>query len=193
MMKLRNLLSVSVVSAFIVGCETVPELIDESNDLGHTTEELDYRDWEKAATNMVADLVASGAVSRPGKPYVLAVGRVINKTQEVIDTDLLIKKIRVALVRMGKVRTTTAYGIAGPEDEMTRLVQEEVGAPDTTVLPELSLTGKIIQPTSRHYESGLARRECYFQLTLTDLKTGLTVWEDERKVIKQVSSQSVSW
>ena len=179
--------------AMLFGCETVPELIDQSNDTGHTTAGLDYRDFNRAADDSVKELLASGAVNRPGRPYALVVSRILNKTTEVVDTDLLIKRIRVALMRAGKVQVTTAWGIAGPEDKMTALVQEEVGSPDTTVKPELSLSGKIIEPRQKCYDSSTNQQEFHFQLTLTDLNTGLSVWEDERKVVKRVSSKTVTW
>ncbi len=44
------------------------------------------------------------------------ISRVVNDTMQRIDTDQLVKKIRIELLRSGKVVVTTAVGGAGPED-----------------------------------------------------------------------------
>lgn len=85
------------------------------------------------------------------------------------------------------------------EDETTHQVRENRGNPEydqstvvqsgTLVSPNLSLTGKMIQRNLK-LQSGLfssvdTRVEYYLQLTLTDIKTGLSVWEDEQPIIKE--------
>ncbi|MFQ6739216.1 MAG: penicillin-binding protein activator LpoB, partial [Alphaproteobacteria bacterium] len=56
------------------------------------------------------------------------------------------------------------------------------------VAPNMSLSGKMIQ-RNLDIDSGWFSRvdtrvEYYLQLTLTDLKTGLSVWEDEEPILK---------
>ena len=48
-----------------------------------------------------------------GTPAILAIDRVLNNTQLTVDTDLLIKKIRVALTQTGKIAITNT-GCLGP-------------------------------------------------------------------------------
>jgi hypothetical protein len=59
----------------------------------------------------------------------MAISRIQNKTQLQIDTDYLIKKIRVALSKTEKIQTSTTMGIGGKTDEP----------------PYYSLSGKILQ------------------------------------------------
>ena len=59
----------------------------------------------------------------------------------------------------------------------------------TLVAPNMSLSGKMLQRNLK-LESGWfsavdTRVEYYLLLTLTDLKTGLSVWEDEQPIIKE--------
>ena len=118
-----------------------------------------------------------------------------------IDTDQLIKKIRSALLRSGKVVTTTAVGVNGAEDEMNMKARElreseefdqsGVQKKGTLQAPDLSLSGKIIQ--KNHEVGGDQQVEYYIQLTLTDLETGLAFWEDETPIIKRGSNDTVSW
>ncbi|PLY16372.1 MAG: penicillin-binding protein activator LpoB, partial [Sulfurimonas sp.] len=120
-----------------------------------------------------------------------------------IDTDQLIKKIRVGLLQSGKVVVTTAVGVSGAEDPMSMQTREElrgnvefdqktVAGKGEMIAPDLSLSGKILQRNIR-VDSKTQRVEYYFQLSLTDIKTGLAFWEDERIVAKRGSNKSVAW
>ncbi len=60
------------------------------------------------------------------------------------------------------------------------------------IAPDLSLSGKIIQRNVR-VNSGTQQVEYYFQLTLTDINTGLAFWEGETVIGKRGSNKSVSW
>lgn len=190
---LRKILYVAVGAASFVGCETVPELVDEKNDKGHTTIELDYRDFQKAADEAIDGLLKSGNVDRPGGGrYVMMVSTVKNDTDADVDPDMLTKKIRVALMNSRKVVVSTAVGIKGPEDQATALIQAEFGG-NGVAKPELSLSGKIISRKPLHYESSKSQFEYYLQLTLTDLSGGYSIWEGETRVIKRGSSKTVAW
>ena len=196
----------TVIAALMIvtlaGCASQARYVDPGADNGPVSMGLDYRDFEKAATESVESMLASGAVDNPeGGRYVMVVSRVTNDTMQRIDTDQLVKKIRSALLRSGKVVTTTAMGANGAEDEMSMKARElrnseefdqsGVQKKGTLQAPDLSLSGKIIQKNRQ--AGGEQQVEYYIQLTLTDLKTGLAFWEDETPIIKRGSADSVSW
>jgi len=200
MLKRAIVLSASVL--VLAGCATPTRYVDPAADNGPVAMTMDYRDFEKAATEAVDDMLASGAVSNPnGGRYIMVVSRITNDTMQRIDTDQLTKKIRVALLRSGKVVTTTAVGLNGAEDEMTMRARElrnseefdqsGVQKKGTLQAPDLSLSGKILQ---RNHKVGDEQQvEYYIQLSLTDLATGLAFWEGETPIIKRGSNSSVSW
>ncbi|WP_404364570.1 penicillin-binding protein activator LpoB [Marinobacter sp.] len=199
---IRNTLALVTLLAFLAGCSSQPRYVDPGADDGPVTMTLDYRDFERAATEAVEDMLASGAVDKPGGGrYVMVVSRVTNDTMQRIDTDQLIKKIRIALLRSGKVVTTTAVGLDGAEDEMSQRARElreseefdqsTVQEKGTLQAPELSLSGKILQ---RNHKVGKDQQvEYFFQLSLTDLRSGLAIWEGETPIIKRGPNSSVSW
>jgi len=121
---------IGLVSAALLmgGCAPKTENIDIHNDKdAEAVMGLDYRDFQAAAEDMVRSMIASGAVNKPGGGrYVLAVSRVVNDTMQHIDTDQLVKKIRVALLKSGKVMVTTAVGIDGAEDAMAMKTRKEL-------------------------------------------------------------------
>nr|WP_324255612.1 hypothetical protein [Planctobacterium marinum] len=58
--------------------------------------------------------------------------------------------------------------------------------------PDFSLSGKIIQRTSK-VSNSKQLVEYYFQLTMTQLETGLAYWEGEYPIAKTGRNDSVSW
>jgi len=201
---IRWTLILAVVGVIFGGCETKTTNIDIENDKGEAVMGLDYRDFQGAAQDMIESLLASGAVDKKdGERYVLVISRIINDTMQHIDTDQLIKKIRVGLLQSGKVVVTTAVGVSGAEDPMSMQTREElrgnvefdqktVAGKGEMIAPDLSLSGKILQRNIR-VDSKTQRVEYYFQMSLTDIKTGLAFWEDERIVAKRGSNKSVAW
>lgn len=161
--------------------------------------ELEFRDWEKTAENMTKSMIASGALQRQKNP-VIAVGRVTNDTMQRFDTDILVKKIRTTLLSSGKAQVTTGFRNASvAEDETTHNVRDTRGNAEydastiaeqgTLVAPNMSLTGKMIQRNLKVDTCWLCaskeRVEYYLQMTLSDVRTGLSVWEDEQPIIKE--------
>ena len=168
-----------------------------------TTLGLDYRDFEFAAEQAVASFLSSPLSRKPGStaPWVMAISRMINDTALDIDTDQLVKKIRVDLLDSGRVMVTTAVGLEGPEDPLSARTrelrnsdlfnQETVAQDGTMVAPELSLSGKIIQRANRVGDG--QQVDYYFQLTITNIETGLAYWEFEQVIAKLGSNRSFSW
>jgi PBP1b-binding outer membrane lipoprotein LpoB len=61
----------------------------------------------------------------------------------------------------------------------------------TTRTPDFTLSGKIIELTAR---ASNTRQTTYsFQLSLTDTKSGLAVWEGEKEITKQGTRSSVGF
>lgn len=187
----------------LVGCGGKTQNIDMDNDNGQAVMGLDYRDFQQAASESVESMLQSGAVNkRDGGRYVLAISRIVNDTMQRIDTDQLIKKIRVDLLQSGRVVVTTAVGADGAEDKMAMQArelrnsdefnQDTVAKKGQLIAPELSLSGKIIQRNVR-VNKKTQQVEYYFQLTLTDINTGLAFWEGETVIGKRGSSKNVSW
>ncbi|MBR6838185.1 MAG: penicillin-binding protein activator LpoB [Alphaproteobacteria bacterium] len=157
--------------------------------------ELEYRDWEKTATKMTESMLKSNAFAGISKP-VIAVGDIKNDTMQRLDSDILVKKIRTTILKSGRAQISTNFT---GEDTMSNKMRNTRGNTEydqstfantgTLVAPNMSLSGKMIQRNlkleSGWFSSVDTRVEYYLQLTLTDLKTGLAVWEDEQPIVKE--------
>ena len=203
----------SAALVLLIGCASDPVYLDlrQANEpqqnppqVGErTTLGLDYRDFEFAAEQAVASFLDSPLSVKPGSdaPWVMAVSRMVNDTALDIDTDQLVKKIRIDLLESGRVIATTAVGLGDPEDPLSAQVrelqnnklfnQETVAKDGTLVAPDLSLSGKIIQRTNRVGDK--QQVDYYFQLTTTNIETGLAYWEFEQVIVKLGSNQRFSW
>ena len=202
-MQKKILLTVLLVSLVgLTACEPGTRRLEKTDKVASTLG-LDADDFTNAAAEAVQKMISSGAVAKPGGgKYVLAISRVVNDTQQRFDTDLLVKKIRVELLGSGKVVVTTAVSASGAEDNMSMQARElrdsdefnqaTVQKKGTLVAPDLSLSGKIIQRNTNLSKSE-QRVDYYFQLSVTELKTGIAIFESEIPISKAGSSKSVSW
>ena len=198
---MKKIILLSVMAAalplLVGGCATPAHYIQTGGrESLVNVNQINIQDFIQAANDATSDLLASGALDKVANPpAVLAISRIVNNTGQQIDTDLLTKKIRVALLNSGKAQTTTTMGLGGTaEDPMAKGLQQEnefMNDQKTTRKPDFTLSGKIIETTAR---AGSTRQSTYsFQLSLTDARTGLAVWEGEKEITKQGTRPSVGF
>jgi penicillin-binding protein activator len=200
-MKMKIVAATALSLVLLSGCADKVSRIDVNNDTGEQVLGLDYRDFQEAASKATQSMLRSPSLTKPGGGrYILAISDVKNDTMQHIDTDQLIKKIRIELLNSGKVYTTTAIG--GAEDKMNKKSRElrendefrnsSVAKKGTLVAPDMSLSGKILQ-RNINMSDGKQQVEYYFMLTLTDLDNGFATWEGETIIGKRGSGKSVAW
>ena len=192
-----------LTSLAIMGCAPSTVYVDTQDDRGEAVMALDYRDFESAAGEMVDGMLGSRALENPrGGRYVLVVSRIVNDTMQRIDTDQLVRKIRSDLLNSGRVVVTTAVGLDGPEDEMNMAVrqlressefnQNTVQGEGQLIAPDLSLSG-VIRQRDIQMDNRQQQVEYYFELAITDLSTGLAIWEDQEVIVKRGSNRAPTW
>lgn len=202
-MKTIILTTIMLAGILIVGCEPKTTNVDVINDQGGAVMQLDYRDFEQAASDMIQSMLKSGALNKPGGGrYVVSVGQITDDTMQGGDlTTKLMSQIETDMLNSGKAVITAAVGSG--KDEMLQEVRELRNSDEfnqdttvekhTLVAPELTITGKIIQSDITVNRS-TQRAEYLFTLKLSDVKTGLTLWSSGPKhIVKQGSSKSVPW
>ena len=195
MKRILQLSVAALTTTLFFGCGTAARRIDTAGNEGLTsTHELNFKDWQDAAHKNINSLIESGVLSRnDGRKNIIMVSTVKNSTREHINTAILTNLIRKAILKSQQAYTTTAVSAKGMEDKSTRQVrglkndkmfdQKTVKKDGTVIAPDMSLAGEIIQQKTvvgRDEESYFM-----FHLTLTDLKTGLAVWENTVEVAKQ--------
>lgn len=160
--------------------------------------QINIQDWSNAAEQMVNSLLTSGVLERaPEQPAILGISRIINNTQQQVDTDALVKKIRVALNQSGKAVTTTTIGVGDDvEDPLAKSSGEYENFMNDEPqgkrpMPHFTLSGKLLEDRVR---ADNKRQVTYtFQLSLTEVGSGLALWEDEKQITKMGERPSVGW
>ena len=196
---MKNKIIIPLIAAsavFITGCATDAHYVATGGTQNIVNVgQINIQDYIQAANTMTGELLASGALDRvKNPPAILAISRIVNNTGKQIDTDLLVKKIRVALLQSGKAVTTTTFGLGGQaEDPLASGMQQKsdfLNDKNTTGKADFSLSGKIIQLNAR---AGNTTQATYsFQLSLTDTQ-GLAVWEGEKEITKQGTQGSIGF
>ena len=196
-----------VMLVAIAGCTPPTKNIDTINDQGKAVMGLDYRDFDRAASQMVQSMIESGSFKKEGGGrYVVAKGHILNDTMQRIDTDQLMAKVEQEMTRSGLIVMTAAVGGGtASRDSMVHdmrdirdsdrgdeFQQETLPSKGQLLAPELSISGKIIQRNVK-YESDKQQVEYYFQLQMNNLTNGLVFWQNEIIMGKRGSDKSVSW
>jgi len=185
----------------VAGCAPETTNIDIMNDEGKAVMALDYRDFDQAASKLIQSMVGSGALKKEGGGrYVVATGRIVNDTMQRIDTDQLMVKVETEMLNSGQAVMTSAIGSGADEllhetrelRDSDEFNQETTTQKKTLIAPELTISGKIFQRNIR-YDRNRQQVEYYFQLKLSDVKSGLRFWQDEVLVGKRGSDKSVAW
>ncbi|MEI8243597.1 MAG: penicillin-binding protein activator LpoB [bacterium] len=196
-----SLLSVPVVGFLLLtGCSTPAAYVETgSSRMVVNVGQVNIQDFNSAADAMVNSLIdnfinqgqcKSGVA---GEPALMAISKIVNNTSKQLDTDLLVKKIRIALNRTGKIQTTTTMGLGAAEDPLAadqQKAQEFFEDKKHARLPDYTLSGKIIELRAK---DGSTRQSTFsFQLSLTS-RSGIAVWEDAKEITKQGSTSSVGF
>ncbi len=201
--KIQQLIALSISALLLTACGSAPKRIDATGNEGIVSiDNVDFKDWQIAAEKGIRSLLESGTLNRnDNRKNIIMISSVKNSTTQHINTRILTDKIRQALLRSGKALTTTAISGTGADDAASRQVRELANDPmfkqntvqqsGTVIAPDMSLSGEIVQQ-----QNSLGRREesyFFFHLSLTDLTTGLAVWEDNVEIVKQGKKPLLGW
>ena len=180
---------VAATAALFTGCATDAHYVQTGDrEQIVSLNQINIQDYANAANDAVKDLLSSGALDKVANPpALLELSRIINNTDQQVDTDLLTKKISIALLQSGKAQTKTVDSKATGYQQENEFMNDQ----KTTRMPDFTLSGKIIETVDR---AGSTRRTTYsFQLSLNDTKAGVQVWEGEKEIGKQGTRSSVGF
>jgi penicillin-binding protein activator len=135
------------------------------------TDRINYQDFNMAAKSLVQDLLNSGKLSekRPGAPSLVLISTVINDTDQQFDTDMLMSGVRIPLLQTDKVQIIS-NAVAG-------------------AVPDYIIAGKIMMDKTA--AADVNQSAYFFDLAVTDVSTGTSVWEQKAPIVKQGRGASI--
>lgn len=190
------LLAAAAFAAVPAHANTVKKVDPKQKTVINATQ-ISPSEWAEAAEKLISNLLSSDVLARiENPPAIMAISRIRNDTTMQIDIDSLTKKIRVALNQSGKILTTTTLGLGGKAEdplakESAEYAQFMGGEKQETRLPDFTLSGKIIESRIKQGRETLITYT--FQLSLTDVKSGLAIWEAEEAIAKTSRKGGIGW
>ena len=183
------LLSIALVIIFSSGCASTPNVSYGNPEQVETvTTDFGSTDLQMIAEKMVNSLLATPLL-QSGKRPVMYVSSVKNKTDEHIDTKSITDKIKVTLLKSGRVQFSA---VSEANDEIIKQLEyqnlTDYVDPSTRknlgkqVGADYFLYGEI---TSIKKKAGKVE-DVYFKITLNlvNISTGLLEWADEKEIRK---------
>jgi penicillin-binding protein activator len=171
------------------GCASTPEVTYGNPDQVETVSaDFGSTDLQMIAEKMANSLLASPVFSS-GRP-VLYVQHVRNKTDEHIDTESVTDKIKVTLLKSGKVRFSA---IGDVKDELVTQLEFQTGSGMVDPRTAKSI-GRLVGADYFLYgelssikKSAGRVKDVYFKFTLNlvNIQTGLIEWADEKEIRKE--------
>lgn len=167
---------------------------DNVNDTNLLTDKWSESDMQKAVSDLVASATAHPSISAAKRPPIVMVTKLQNKTSEHIDTQSVTDMFTVELMKTGKV---TFVDKAARED-----IAEEYDYQDSGMVNRETKKGKGGQVGADFIMNGRLDsivqeagkdKTIYYKLTmnLTNLKTGLIQWTDNKQIRKEFKKKRV--
>ncbi len=142
-----------------------------------STNKINVADWNKAADQLVNSMLASSAFEKFKKPVLLEVSRIVNRTSDRIDTDMLTKRITIALNNSGVAIAKTSDQYSKELAEYNRFMSNK----GTVPAAKITISGKILEDR----ESVDRDREVTYTFQMSINSDGVMIWEDQVQIAKQ--------
>lgn len=169
---------------------------DDVNRENLMTDQWSETDMQKAVQDLVASLMSSASINQTKKMPVVMVTNLQNKTSEHIDTQSIMDMVRVELMKSGKVGFIDKEARQDISDEYNyqnsgMVTEETKKGPGGQVGADFIINGRldsIVQEVGKD-------KSVYYKLTLnlTNLKSSMITWSDQKQIRKTFKKKSVGF
>ena len=173
----------AAVAALLAGCSSGnARYVDTGGSRSViSTRKINMADWNNAASSLVDELLSSGKLESFKQPVKMKVSRIVNRTSNAIDTDLLTRQICIVLNNSGKAETVSEDAATSELAEYEAFMKnEKVSA------PKITMTGKIIE--DRDSNDDLDEVTYVFFLEVN--AGGKAIWQGQKQITKQSERSS---
>ena len=194
----RTRIAVSLLAGLSLACSTERAFTrgeyTDPNEIDLLSDEWAPSDLQLIAKKVVGDLQTSPAFAQiQGRPVVI-VGKLKNSTSEHIDMQSLADKIQTQLANTGKfafVDSNARQAIAEEyEYQGSGYVRpDQAKGPGQQIAPDYIMTGELASIKQRVGSDEFI----YYKMTakLTNIRTGILEWTDEKELKKKFVKQSI--
>ncbi|WP_347358032.1 penicillin-binding protein activator LpoB [Bdellovibrio sp.] len=195
----KNLTFAAVALSFLAVTSCGPKAFvkgqyDDVNRENLLNDQWSETDMQKAVQDLVGSLMSSPAINSAKKMPVVMVTNLQNKTSEHIDTQSIMDMVRVELMKSGKVGFIDKEARQDIADEYSYqnsgMVEEtSKKGPGGQVGADFIINGRldsIVQEVGKD-------KSVYYKLTLnlTNLKSSMITWSDQKQIRKTFKKKSI--
>lgn len=191
------LMSLCVLAVLVTSCAPkafVKGKYDDVNRENLMNDQWSETDMQKAVADLVASLTAAPVLYQVKTMPVVMVTSLQNKTSEHIDTQSIMDMIRVELMKTGKVGFIDREARQDISEEYdyqnSGMVSEETKkSPGGQVGADFIINGRLVSIV----QEGGKDKSVYYKLTLnlTNIKTSMISWSDQKQIRKVFKKKSV--
>lgn len=168
---------------------------DSINTFGLTTV-----DFEFAAKKSLDDFMMSPWLAKKEGRWLVQIGNVRNETTQEVDTKRLTQRMMSHMTRNGKFAFSAVGGSMADSTvkdyrqlENSDLYDQDSGAKGKALKPDLSMIGEIAQTTNISADRSKQQLEYEVRLRVTDLASGVIVFDSLVPIDKLGSNKNFSW
>jgi len=179
---------------------TVVSTNPRANKDGINTFGLTTVDFEFAAKKSLDDFMMSPWLAKKDGRWLVQIGNVRNETTQEIDTKRLTQRMMSHMTRNGKFAFSSVGGSMADSNvkdyrqlENSDLYDQETGAKGKATKPDLSMIGEVAQTTNVSADRSKQQLEYEFRLRVTDLSSGIIVFDSLVPIDKLGSNKNFSW
>ena len=183
----------------LAGCTTPPNTSAyvPPEEEGIASKGVDLHDYQLVMEKMVSSMLKHGLQTEEGKKPVIALGPIYNRTPYNIEVRMIGEDIRTEVLKSGLAKFSTAAdfehkgGESGDLYKQLEFQNESDHVNPATAKKYGQLVGADYILYGNIYgmersKGGTTEASFKFNLTLTEIKTGLVVWSDTKPVRKML-------
>jgi len=157
-------------------------------------------DFEFAAKKSLDEFMMSPWLAKKEGRWLVQIGNVRNETTQEVDTKRLTQRMMSHMTRNGKFAFSSVGGNLADSNvkdyrqlDNSDLYDQDTGAKGKAIKPDLSMIGEIAQTTNVSADRSKQQLEYEFRLRVTDLASGVIVFDSLVPIDKLGSNKNFSW
>ena len=202
MKKFVKMILITCMPVLLIGCATGK--VSTTNPMASKKEidtfGLSTVDFDYAAKSALDEFMMSPWLAKKEGRWLVQIGNVRNETVQEVDTKRLTQRMMSYMTKSGKFAFSSVGGSLADKSvkeyrqlEKSDLYDQDTGGKGKVVKPDLSMIGEISQTTNISADRSKQQLEYEFRLRVTDLSSGIILFDSLVPIDKRGSNKNFAW
>ena len=202
MKKFVKMILVACMPVLLIACATGK--VSTTNPMASKKEidtfGLSTVDFDYAAKSALDEFMMSPWLAKKEGRWLVQIGNVRNETVQEVDTKRLTQRMVSYMTKSGKFAFSSVGGSLEDKSvkeyrqlEKSDLYDQDTGGQGKVVKPDLSMIGEISQTTNISADRSKQQLEYEFRLRVTDLSSGIILFDSLVPIDKRGSNKNFAW